>query len=207
MRMNRRDLLTTGIAGTAMLGTSLVALPALALTADEAKAHVKATIDELLALLRTPGSARSRTPRLREIMEARADLPRIAQFCAGRIWREMSPDQQKRYVEAFTEYVSTTYARRFSDYAGDPKIQIGRSIDAGQKGFLVETPITMDDGQSYGVSWLVSDRGGNVDITDIVIEGISMVATQRDEIATLFQQSGQNVDALIDKMSSLAAGA
>ncbi|HET7410568.1 MAG TPA: ABC transporter substrate-binding protein [Paracoccaceae bacterium] len=200
MRLNRRGFLAAGAAGAAMVLMSFAATPAWALTAEQARAHVQATVNELVALLQVQGSPESRAPRLRGIMESRGNLPQVARFAAGRVWREMTPQQQERYVDAFSSYVANTYARRFSEYSGNPDIQIGRVIDAGQKGFLVETPIR-EGGQQIGVSWLISDRGGRVEIVDIVIEGVSMVTTQREEIASMFQRGGQDVDALIARLA------
>lgn len=197
MNLNRRGLLAGGIAGAAMFLMSLVASPAWALTGDQARAHVEGTVSELISLLRQPGSAEGRAPQLRRIMETRGNLPQIAQFSAGRVWREMNPEQQQRYVNAFSDYVASTYARRFSEYSGNPDIRIGRVIDAGSKGYLVESPVYGHSAQPVRVEWLVSDRGGRVEVVDIIIEGVSMAATQREEIASIFQRRGQDVNALI----------
>ena len=54
-------------------------------------------------------------------METRGNMPQIAQFSAGRVWREMSPQQQQKFVDAFSSITSpVTYARRFSEYSGNP---------------------------------------------------------------------------------------
>lgn len=198
MRVNRRELLAGGIAG---MTAALMPLAALALTEAQARQHIEATINELLALLRTPGDAASRAPRLRAIMESRANLPRVAQFSAGRIWREMSADQQQRYLDAFAAYVARVYSKQFSEYAGEPEITIGRVTDAGQRGFLVSTPTREKGGQPIDVTWLVSDRGGRVEIADIIIEGVSMVTTQREEIGAMFQRRGNDVEALISHLA------
>lgn len=199
MRLTRRAIMTGGIAGAAMLMMSLSVTPAWALTADQARAHVQTTVNELMALLRQPGAAESRAPRLRQIIETRGNLPQIARFSAGRVWREMDQQQQQRFVDAFANYVSKTYARRFSEYAGNPDISIGRVVDAGQKGFLVQSPIR-HQGETFMVEWLVSDRGGRIEVVDIIIEGVSMATTQREEIASMFQRQG-SVDGLISNLA------
>lgn len=203
MRLNRRGLLTGGLAGAAMFLMSFVAAPAWAITEDQARVHIQRTIDELMAVLRTPGGPAARAPRLRSVMETRGNLPRIAQFSAGRVWREMSPQQQQQYVSAFSDYVARTYSRRFDEISGNPDITIGRIVNAGDKGILVETPARQGSGQSIRVEWLVSDRGGRVEIVDILVEGISMATSQREEIGAMFQRRGNDVNALI---SDLAGG-
>jgi phospholipid transport system substrate-binding protein len=200
MLLNRRTMLATGLAAVGMATVGVA--PAIALTTQQATAHVEATIGELMALLRQPGDAGSRAPELRRIMETRGNLPQIARFSAGRVWREMSPEQQQRFVDAFSGYVAVTYSRRFNEYAGDPDIYIGRAIDAGQKGILVESPIRQQQGAPIAVEWLVSDRGGKVEVVDLIIEGVSMATTQREEIAAKFQSRGQDVEALITDLAS-----
>jgi phospholipid transport system substrate-binding protein len=201
MLLNRRTLLAGGLA-CAAAATMLGAAPASALTPEQATVHVEATIGELVTLLRTPGSAASRAPELRRIMETRGNLPQIARFAAGRVWREMTPEQQARFVDAFAHYVSVTYSRRFDEYAGNPDIYMGRTIDVAPKGFLVETPIRQAQADPVRVEWLVSDRGGKVEINDLIIEGVSMATTQREEIAAKFQSRGQDVEALISDLAA-----
>lgn len=198
MNITRRSL----VAGTAAFAVMAPAGAAFALSEGDAKAHVSKTLDDLLALLRTPGNATSRAPRLRQIMESRANVPQLAKFSAGRVWREMSGDQQSRFVDAFSHFISVTYARRFDEYSGDPKIDLGRARDAGRKGWLVETPIKLPNGGKAAVEWLVSDRAGPVQVVDLVVEGISMAVTQREEMASKFKQRGNDVEALIKDLKT-----
>ena len=198
MAITRRDLMAS-FAGAAVFAHSGAAL---ALTEGDAKAHISKTLDELLALLKAPGNPNTRAPKLRKIMESRANVPQIAKFSAGRVWREMSGDQQSRYTDAFSHYISVTYARRFDEYAGDPKIALGRSIDAGRKGVLVQTPLTLPDGTKVAVEWLVSDRGGSTQVIDLILEGISLAVTQREEIGARFKQRGNDVEALINDLKA-----
>ena len=196
MSISRRGFIS-GAAATAAVGG---AMPALAITPAAAKSHIKVTVDELRRLLNSAAGGPVGAPSLRKIIARRANLPLIARFCAGRSWRNMSDDQRNRYVDAFSHYISVTYARRFTDFSGPPDITIGRTVDAGRKGILVESPIAMPDGKRYMVEWLVSDRSGPVAIIDLVIERVSLAATQRDEIGAMLDKRGGNVDALIQAL-------
>lgn len=197
MFLTRRDLIAGGVAAAT---AAAVAGPALALTEDQARSVIQATIDDLLAFLKGPGTAASRASQLRAIMERRANMPQIAKFSAGRVWLEMSEAQRARYQEAFAAFVSTTYARRFEEFTGNPNVAISQVINAGNKGFLVQTPVRPPQGEVLVIEWLVSDRGGRVEIVDIVVEGISLATTQREEIAALFESKGRSVDALIAEL-------
>lgn len=198
MPISRRHFISGTIAGGLVVQGSTAA----ALSEDEARAHIGLTLDELKAMLRVPGSATSRAKELRRIMSTRGNLPLIAKFSAGRIWREMNADQQDRFVDAFGHFVSITYSRRFDEYSGDPNISVGRSVDAGRKGVLVQTPIIVPNGPPIGIEWLVSDRGGRTEIVDLVIEGISMAATQREEIGAMLAKRNGDLEALITHLAT-----
>ena len=197
MSMRRRDLLAAGVAAAFFAQ----AMPAAALGEAEARDHIEKTVEEIRVLLREAGGGDVGPAPLREIMARRANLPQIAKFCAGRTWRDMNDAQRTRYVEAFSHYIAVTYARRFRDFSGEPQITIGRATDAGRRGILIESPILMPDGKSFAVEWLVSDRGGRVEIVDLVIEGISLAATQREEIGAMVDRRGGDVDALIEALA------
>ncbi len=192
MNLVRRGFLA-GIAGAVLMTSG----PAFGLSVDEAKAHVQKTIDDILVLLKQPGSGESRAPQLQQIMENRANVALWAKFSAGRAWREMSDSQQNEYVRAFSQYIALTYARRFDEYAGDPKVTIGNTVDAGKKGIIVSSPIRMGTNEPVAVDWRVSDRGGRVEVVDLIIEGISLAATQREEISAMLDKRGGDINVLI----------
>ncbi len=182
MRIDRRDLLNrTALAVVAGVAAGLMPSLSHALSEDEATAHVQSTIDEIMALVDSPGDSASKAPRLLAIMERRAAMPEIARFAAGIAWRGMNDDQQTRFAAAFGKFLSRIYASRFQQYSssGQPGegFKMGRVIDAGRKGMLVKTSIIRTGAAPVVVEWLVTDRPGRVVIADFVIEGVSMVVT------------------------------
>ncbi len=209
MRIDRRDLMNrTALAVIAGVTAGLAPSLSHALSEDEATAHVHGTITEILALVDGPGDSASKAPRLLAIMERRAAMSQIARFAAGIAWRGMNDDQQTRFVTAFGKFISGVYAGRFQEYAGGgPQgegFEMGRVIDAGRKGMLVKTTIVTTDEAPVVVEWLVTDRPGRVVIADFVIEGVSMLITEREEIGSMLEARGGNVDKLIADLATLS---
>ncbi|MFK7945197.1 MAG: phospholipid-binding protein MlaC [Paracoccaceae bacterium] len=203
--MERKSKLTTRrvfMAASAAASALFSAGSALALTENEAKSLVETTLGELFGILKGTVEPAKLAPKLRGIMEARGNMPLIAKFSAGRVWGDMNSDQQTRYSAAFAKFVSVTYARRFREITGEPKVNIGKIIDAGRKGVLVETPFDGPQGEKIAVEWLVSDRAGRVEIIDLIVEGISMATTQREEISAMYEKRGNDVEALISDLNS-----
>lgn len=207
MRINRRHFFdrTAQIAIVAAM-FSLTPNLSHAFSVDDATAHVQVTIDEVSALVDSAGDTASKAATLREIMERRAAMPQIARFAAGSAWRGMNEDQQARFVAAFSKFVSGVYAARFQDYATSgnsaKSFKFGTVIDAGRKGILVKTTITRTGEAPVNVEWLVSDQPGHILIADIVIEGVSMLVTQREEIGGMLEARRGDVEKLIADLSA-----
>ena len=171
-----------------------------ALEASTAKAHVEATVAEMLAIVQGSGDAAAKAQSLKGLMTSRAAMPQISRFVAGRAWRDMDSSQQAAFSEAFLHFVSTVYARRFQGYAGET-VTVGSTSDEGRKGILVRSKVSQSSGAPISVDWLVTDRPGRVVIADIVIEGVSLLLTQRDEVAGMLSAKGGDINALISDLS------
>lgn len=197
--MDRRTFMVS--AGVAMCAAPL----AYALTADAARAHVREAVDAVLALVKTDASTPEKARRLRAIFDEFAAMEQIARFSAGLAWREMSDAQQSAYTDAFAHYLSVVYARRFQDYSGQT-VTIGSVTDGGRRGMLVSTTVTQAQGKPATVEWLISDRPGRVVIADIIIEGVSMLVTQREEIGAMLEARGGSIDRLITDLKATSPG-
>jgi phospholipid transport system substrate-binding protein len=205
MTIGRRELLQRAMLGAA--ATMCVGLaPAWALDEAAATGHVRATIEKVLALVADPGTSDSKASALLAIMRNSAAMPEIARFAAGVVWRDMNEDQQKRFTEAFERFLAVVYARRFQEYSSGVKqgaeaYTVDGVNDAGKKGLLVKTSIARPDGAPVVVDWLVTDKPGRIVIADIVIEGVSLLITQREEIGAMFESRGGDVEKLIAALS------
>ncbi|MEL6217811.1 MAG: ABC transporter substrate-binding protein [Pseudomonadota bacterium] len=207
MHQTRRGIFASGLTLALGIGLSvsvpagLLSRPAYALEADDARAHVERAVDAVLNLVRAPGDAASKADKLRQVLDQYAAMPQIARFAAGLAWRDMSDAQQAKYTDAFEHFLSTVYARRFSDYAGQDVI-VGGVSDSGRRGLTVSSTVTQTGGQPILVDWLVTDRPGRIVIADIVIEGVSLLITQREEIAGMLSARGGDVDRLIADLAA-----
>lgn len=198
--IERRQFLT---AATAFLGAAtLTAFPAKA-SEDAAVALVKSVQDQILALVRSPGSAESKQAQFRQIMDENADMRQIAGFALGRYGRSMSEAQKTRYIEAFKNFVTHTYVKRFDEYQGET-MGIVRTRDGGKSGYLVDTEIKRGSEPPLVVGWLISDRSGRPLVADLVVEGVSMNTSQRSEFTSMIDGMGGDLDRFIADLESRA---
>jgi len=141
-----------------------------------------------------------RSEKFRAMLRDSFDLPTIGRFVLGRTWLSASPAQQEEYMRLFEALVVKTYSDRFALYTGEG-FRVRNSHPEGEKDFIVVSEITHPDGSTpTEVDWRVRQKDGKLGIIDVVVEGVSMSVTQRQEYAAVIQRNGGNIDALLDMM-------
>jgi len=145
-------------------------------------------------------SAEQRNEKFRQMMNESFDLFTIGRFVIGRNWHAATPEQQKEYMRLFEELVVKTYSDRFALYTGEG-FKVRSVMPEGDRDFIVKSDITHPDGSPpTSVDWRVRQKDGKLGIIDVVVEGVSMSVTQRQEYASVIERNGGNIQGLLDVM-------
>lgn len=127
------------------------------------------------------------------------DLKAIGQFVLGRFWKAADKADQQQFLTVFMDFVSETWAKQFSAYTGQ-KINFTSVRSAEGNQLYVDSVI---DGKSpTEVVWRLRQKGDEFKIIDIIVEGVSMAMSYRNEYATFLQQNGGNLKTLIKELQS-----
>lgn len=142
-----------------------------------------------------------REARFRQLFTESFAVGGIARFSLGRYWRSASTTEREEYLKLFEDVIVATWAGQFSAYDGQ-RVEIGKAIDAkspraDENAALVRSRIHVGNTSSIRVDWRVANKGDVYKITDVLVEGISMVTTQRDEFAAVIRQNGGNMNGLL----------
>jgi len=140
-----------------------------------------------------------RLARFRQLYLADFDGPGIARFVLGRYWRSASEQEQQEFLRLFEDYVVFVYGTRLSNFGGETfKIRGSRTDESGT---IVSTDILSPNGDApIKLDWRLITDHGSFKINDVIIEGISMLVTQRSEFATVIQRHGGRVGELLAMM-------
>ena len=158
---------------------------------------VKSLGDKAFASLGEQGiSQDERIKRFQELLNNAFDLPRIARFTLGRYWRVATDAEKAEFVELFEKFVIQAYSARFQDLSGK-KLTVIQSREVSATQALVLSEILMPGKPSFKINWRVHSKDTQHKIVDVMVEGISMSVTQRDEFAAVIRQTGGKVDGLI----------
>ncbi len=201
MTMNRRDLLKHSLAGALVAGLSLPSA-AWAVEVSDARAFVEKVVGEVTQLLNSGKSPEAQRAEFSEIFRRNAAVPQITRFVMGQAWRDMSDAQKSKAENALVSYVGRVYAGLLNDYQGQT-LEVTNAQDFGAKGVLVTSVAKGASVDDAKVEWQVSDRGGPVQVVDVVAEGVSLLQTQRQEFAAMIDRRNGDLDQFLD---DLAAG-
>ena len=179
----------------------LLALPALAAN-DPASSLIESTSAQVIDLIKTTQGAQ-REAGIRHVLEQSFDLPYMGQQALGKYWASTSPEQQARYLKAAVGAEAHAYAERFGQYGGQT-LTLGKVTTRPNGVTVVDSRLNQSNGQPIKIEWEVRDTGGGPRITDVKIEGVSMVITRRTDFTSYIQNNGGKVEALIQELESRA---
>jgi len=193
--MTRRATLA-GLLATA----GLIASPVYALSTSQARA----LIDDVVARINTViNSGKSETAMYRDfeaLFNRYADVPTISRSALGPPARSASSQQLSQFSDAFAGYLARKYGKQFRDFIGG-KITVENARQV--KSFQEVQAVAKLRGQSpFDVTFMVSDRSGSDRFFDLLIEGISLLKSERAEIGAMLDKRGGNIDALISDLKS-----
>jgi phospholipid transport system substrate-binding protein len=130
-----------------------------------------------------------KTERFRNLFNEGFDIPAIGRFVLTRNWRRANDTEKQEFVGLFEDVIVYTWSRRFSKYDGQT-IDVRGTTPDGETGTLVDSAIVDSNGESISVQWRLRQREEGLRIVDVIVEGVSMAITYRQEYASVIRQRG-----------------
>ncbi len=144
-----------------------------------------------------------RNRRFRVLLRESFDVDSIARNVLGRYWRVATEAERADYLRLFEDLIVQIYASRFAEYSGE-SYKIAQSRPAGTD-TVITGEIVRPTATNVRVDWRVTVESGSLKIIDVIVEGVSMVVTQRDEFGAVIQRGGGKVSGLLDTMREKTA--
>lgn len=133
------------------------------------------------------------------------DTPYAAQLVLGQHWRNATPEQRKRFVEAFYKSLLYTYGDAMIDFTADRLRVFPTKVTPEDTKATVRTEIKRSNGTKVAVNYSMRKTNGAWKAWDVVIDGISYVKSYREDYGTQVQQQG--IEAVIVQLEQRAANA
>ena len=118
------------------------------------------------------------------------DTEYSARLVLGQYWKTATPEQRKRFVDAFYHSLLRNYGAALIDFTGDRFVVLPYKGDPGDTTATVRTEVKKSTGDKVPVSFSLRKTPDGWKAWDVVIEGISYVKSFRTDFASEIQQKG-----------------
>ena len=192
--MNRRSLLSAGVAAALVAGGR----PVFALDTAQARRLIDAVVADINRVINSGRSESAMYADFERLFVRYADVPTIARSTLGPEARSASPQQLAAFTDAFAGYMARKYGARFREFIGGQIVV--RDARPVKSFFEVQATAELRGQAPFAVTFLVSDRSGQDKFFDLLIEGISLLKTERTEIGAMLDRRRGDIDALVQDL-------
>jgi phospholipid transport system substrate-binding protein len=134
--------------------------------------------------------------RFEDIFHRVFEVEAIAKFVLGRYARRATSKEKQAFLPLFKKTISDIYAARFKNYNNE-RFEVTHARPIGDSGVRVFSKIIRPLAEPVIVEWKVyKNKKGQLRITDVIVERISMSMTQRSEFSSIIQKNGGTVSGL-----------
>ena len=173
--------------------------------AEEPSQFVRTLGERAINILTSEGTTpEGRKAQFRDLLDEGFAVSTIGRFVLGRQWRAATPEERDEYLGLFRDFVLDTYSQRLDGYAG-ATFEIIESQPIDEHDTIVSTEIGGTDGPPIRVDYRVRSQAGIHKIVDVMVEGISLVVTQRAEFASVINREG--LDGLMERLREFSGAA
>jgi phospholipid transport system substrate-binding protein len=166
---------------------------AVAGASEDASAYTDTIAQRALAVLSAKSSDATKQKELEALFVKIVDTDWIARFVLGTNWRRMEASQQKEYLDTYRRFLVKHYVSNFREFTVGTSFKVvkSRPIGSGRDQFLVGMQVLRPKTpQPVSIDYRLKQENKEFRVIDIVVEGVSLLATQRSEFASVIQRDG-----------------
>ena len=168
---------------------------------SEAEKFVQLTVDKASDVLSDNSSKQEKIYKLKNIAKETVDINGIGFYTLGSHRKNISSEQKQVYEILFEEYFLKTFASRLAQYT-DPKIKVKSEKKLNKNYTIVSSGlIATEKRPEVKIEWRIYTKDpNNLLIRDLIIEGLSLVRTHREEFNSIIQSNDGDVNALFKNL-------
>ena len=159
---------------------------------------IKEIVDEASAILSSSDPVESKIIKLNDIAERNVDINGIGMYTLGKYRKTISEDQKIKYKKLFKSYFLKSFSSRLVDYS-DPKISVISKKKINEKYTIVNT--LLEGSAEVKIDWRIYTKNPDRPIIrDLIVEGLSLARTQKEEFNSIIQNNDGNIEALFKSL-------
>ena len=184
---------------------SLIAQKSFSYSSDP-KQFISEIVDEVKKILVDTNTKEFKTKKLSEIALNTVDIKGVAYYSLGNYRKELSDEHLKEYLALFEKYFLKSFTSRLTDYS-DPKIDVLSVEILNPKYTIVKSLLLATDKKpEVNIEWRIYTKNPDKPlIRDLIIEGLSLARTQKEEFASVIESNNGDVTKLFITLKEFVA--
>ena len=169
----------------------------------EPEEFVQSTVNKASQVLSKNISKEEKMNGLKIIAKETVDIKGIGFYSLGSTRKNLNDNQKKIYFDLFENYFLKSFASRLSEYT-NPKIEV-QSKKVINKNYTIVNSILIStpDRPEIKIDWRIYTKNSdNPLIRDLIIEGLSLARTQKEEFASILSSNKGNINALFKTLEN-----
>ena len=163
----------------------------------EPSIFVQSTVNRASQVLSTDIEKKEKMLKLQEIAKDTVDIKGIGMYTLGKYRKEINDNQKEKYNELFEKYFLKSFSSRLSEYS-NPKIDVQSEEKINEKYTIVTSLLQATDKRpEVKIDWRIYTKNPDKPlIRDLIIEGLSLARTQKEEFNSVIQSANGDINAL-----------
>ena len=173
-----------------------LSLNSISLAKDPSKL-INDIVNEASLILKSSDPVESKIIKLNDIAERSVDISGIGMYALGKHKKTMSEDQKTKYKKLFRSYFLKGFSSRLVDYT-DPKINVVSQKKINEKYTIVNSILEATSKRpKVKIDWRIYTKNPDRPlIRDLIVEGLSLARTQKEEFNSVIQNNDGDINAL-----------
>ena len=182
----------------------LILKPNYALTI-EPDVFIQSTVNRAANTLGGNLTKEERVEELKNIAKETVDIEGISLYSLGPYRNKISDDQMIRYKKVFKNYFLKSFSSRLAEYT-NPEIDVYSKKKINERYTIVDSKLLKTEKRpEVKIDWRVYTKNpDNLLIRDLIIEGLSLARTQKEEFSSIINSNDGNVEALIKRLTEFS---
>ena len=167
----------------------------------EPDVFVQSTVNRASKVLSDNLSKDQKIEALKSIAEETVDIKGIGMYTLGAYRKTLNEDQKEQYEVLFREYFLKTFSSRLAEYS-NPEIQVNSREKLNKNYTMVSSILVATDQRpEINILWRIYTKDpDNLKIRDLVIEGLSLARTQKEEFSSIIKSNDNNIEGLFTNL-------
>ena len=173
--------------------------------AMEPDIFVQSTVNRASAVLSKNISKEEKITELKSIAKDTVDIKGVGFYSLGSARKTLNESQKNEYFELFEDYFLKSFSSRLSEYT-NPKIEVQGKKKINENYTIVNSLlVSTSDRPEVKIDWRVYTKNSkNPLIRDLIIEGLSLARTQKEEFSSILNSNDGDINALFSALKEFS---